>query len=226
MIVARHQLAVDGGPPVLQPADITPWCPVTELDRAAVNLVLDSGMLAGSDSTETIRFQDAWSQYLGVRHALLTNSGTAALHMALAAVGVQPGDEVIVPAYTFVASATAVLHHNTIPVFVDIGGRDRTDIDPDAMIASITSRTVAVVVVHLNGQPAAMDRIGEVARRAGLAIVEDACQSHGACHGDDKVGTLGDAAAFSLNKSKNLPAGEGGIFVSNDDGAVDGRGDS
>ncbi len=220
MIVTRERLALDGGPPVLEPGDITPWCAVSDLDRTAVNRVLDSGVLAGSTAPETTRFQDEWSSHLGVRHTLLTNSGTAALHMALAAVGVRPGDEVIVPAYTFVASAMAVLHQNAIPVFADVDPLTH-GIDPDAMAAAITSRTVAVVVVHLNGQPAAMDPIIAIARRAGLAIVEDACQAHGASFAGRKVGTLGDAGAFSLNKSKSLPAGEGGIFVSDDDGAVD-----
>jgi dTDP-4-amino-4,6-dideoxygalactose transaminase len=213
----RHDvLAVEGGRPAVPRGAVVPWCPIAPADRAAIDRVLDGGVLAGARAPETVAFEQEWAEYLDTRHALLTNSGTAALHLALAGVGVAPGDEVIVPAYTFVASATAVLHHNAIPVFVDVD-LDTLCLDANMVAAAVTPRTRAVVVVHLNGQPAAMAEICAVARRYGLAVVEDACQAHGASVGGRAVGTLGDAAAFSLNKSKSLPAGEGGIFVTNDD---------
>ena len=208
-------LAIEGGEPTVGASDITAWCPVSDADRDAVQRVLDGGVLAGDRAPETVALQQEWAAYLGARYAILTNSGTAALHMALAAVGVRAGDEVVVPAYTFVASATAALHHNAIPVFADVDPATWC-IDPAEFERRISSRTRAVVVVHLNGQPAAMGPIGEIARRHGVAVVEDACQAHGSRAGGVSAGRLGVAAAFSLNKTKSLPAGEGGLFVTDD----------
>ena len=124
------------------------------------------------------------------------------------------GDEVLTPSYSWTSSASCILHHNAIPVFVDI---DRyCNIDPAQIEAAITPRTRAILVVHLHGVPADMDAIREIARRHGLAVIEDACQAHGALYKGQKVGTLGDCAAFSLNQNKMLSSGEGGLFVTDD----------
>ncbi|HTQ80583.1 MAG TPA: DegT/DnrJ/EryC1/StrS family aminotransferase, partial [Thermoanaerobaculia bacterium] len=144
------------------------------------------------------------------------NSGTAALHAAVAAAAVEPGDEVIAPALTFLASATAVIHHQGIPVFVDVDPRTFT-LDPAKLEERITDRTKAVIVVHLHGLPADMDPILEIARRRGLKVIEDNCQAPGALYKGKKAGSLGDMAAYSIMAGKNLPtAGEGGLFTTSD----------
>ncbi|KPA18528.1 glutamine--scyllo-inositol aminotransferase [Candidatus Magnetomorum sp. HK-1] len=212
--VNYNKLAIHGGKPILSKKDIVKWCPVLQKDREAIKRVLDQNEIAGSNATETVKLQQEWSQYIGVNNSILTNSGTAALHMAVASLGIKPGDEVIVPSYTFVASATSVLHHNAIPVFADIE-KDSLFISIKSMEKRINSKTKAIIVVHLNGMPAPIDKIISIAKKYNLKVIEDACQAHGAEYNGKKVGSFGDVAAFSLNKSKNLPAGEGGIFVTN-----------
>ena len=150
------------------------------------------------------------------KHCLTTGSGTAALHMALAAVDVGPGDEVLVPAYTFLATASCVLHQMAIPVFVDIEPKTYT-IDPAKIEAAITERTKAIMPVHIQGCPADMDPILEIAKKHDLHVIEDACQAHGAMYKGRMCGTIGDAGAFSLNNLKNLCGGEGGLFVTDDE---------
>ncbi|MHC4592986.1 MAG: DegT/DnrJ/EryC1/StrS family aminotransferase, partial [Planctomycetota bacterium] len=145
-----------------------------------------------------------------------TNSGTAALHMCVAACGCGAGDEVIVPAYTWSSTATCVLHHNAIPVFVDIDF-DTMNIDVDKIEAAITPKTKAILVVHLHGLPVDMEKVMAVADRHGLKVIEDACQAHGAKFRGRKVGTWGHCAAFSFNQNKCLCAGEGGMFVTDDE---------
>jgi dTDP-4-amino-4,6-dideoxygalactose transaminase len=138
----------------------------------------------------------------------------SALHIALAAAGVGPGDEVIVPALSFIATAQAVLHQGATPVFADVEPATY-NLDPADAARRVTPRTRAIVPVHLHGLPADMDELGALAARHGLAIIEDAAQAHGALYKGRAVGTLGAMAAFSLNSTKNLPAGEGGLFVTN-----------
>ena len=176
---------------------------------------MDHGIFS-NDVPNIEALQKEWADYVGVKHCLATNSGTAALHMSVAAAGIGPGDEVIVPAYTFVATATAVLHHNAIPVFVDVEP-ETWNIAVARIEAAITPSTKAIMPVHLNGYPADMDRINAIAKKHNLAVIEDACQSHGAQYHGRKTGSLGDLAGFSLNSWKNLPAGDGGLFVTNDD---------
>src|SRR5881296_4167404 len=151
---------------------------------------------------------------VGARFCLATNSGTSALHIALAAAGIGAGDEVIVPALSFIATAQAVLHQGAIPLFADVEP-DTYNIDTADAARRVTSRTRAIVPVHLHGLPADMDAIDALARGAGLTVIEDAAQAHGALYKGRAVGTLGAMAAFSLNSTKNLPAGEGGLFVTN-----------
>jgi dTDP-4-amino-4,6-dideoxygalactose transaminase len=188
------------------------WPVVTAADRAALLEVLARGVLAGAAAPEARALEAEFARTVGVRFCLATNSGTAALHVALAAAGVGAGDEVIVPALSFIATAQAVRHQGAVPVFADVD-RASYNIDPLDAAARITARTRAIVPVHLHGLPADMDAINELAAGAGLIVIEDAAQAHGALYRGRPVGALGAMAAFSLNATKNLPAGEGGLFV-------------
>jgi len=162
------------------------------------------------------RFERAFAEYLGVKHAISTSSCTGALHLALLALGVGPGDEVIVPDLTWVATANAVLYVGATPVFVDVQPAGWC-MDPRAFEAAITPRTRAVIPVHLYGHPASMDAIVAIARARGIAVVEDAAPAIGATIDDRKVGTFGDVAAFSFQGAKLLVTGEGGMLVTNSD---------
>ena len=162
---------------------------------------------------QVARFEAAFAQYCGAAHAVGVNSGTSALHLALLAAGVGRGDEVIVPAFSFAATAAAVGYIGARPVFVDIDP-DTYTIDPTRSEEAISPRTRAIVPVHLYGHPAAMDAILAVARDRDIRVVEDAAQAHGAAWLERRVGTLGDAGCFSFYPSKNLgAAGEGGMVV-------------
>src|SRR5881296_1678611 len=193
---------------------VTPqrWPIVTHEDRAAVARVLDRGVLSGAGAPEMRGLEAEFAAAIGARFCLATNSGTSALHIALAAAGIGAGDEVIIPALSFIATAQAVLHQGAIPVFADIDPVTY-NIDPTDAGRRVTPRSRAIVPVHLHGLPADMDAINALAARAGLVVVEDAAQAHGALYKGRAAGTLGAMAAFSLNSTKNLPAGEGGLFV-------------
>ena len=205
-------LAMVGGAPAIPDGAHQRWPEITEQDRRSIARALDSGELWGPSAPEATALQEEWAHYVGAEFCLMTNSGTAALHCGLAAAGVGPGDEVIVPAFSFVATAMAVLHQGAVPVFCDIDPVTHT-IDPLRIEALLSPRTRAIVPVHAHGLPADMDEVCTLARRDGLAVVEDAAQAHGATYRGAKAGTLGDSAAFSLNGSKHLSAGEGGLFV-------------
>jgi dTDP-4-amino-4,6-dideoxygalactose transaminase len=194
------------------------WPILTDADRAAVQRVLDRGVLSGAGAPEMKALEADFAAAVGVRFCLATNSGTAALHIAIAAAGVGPGDEVIVPALSFIATAQAVLHQGAVPVFADVDP-DTYNIDPTDAASRITRWTRAIIAVHLHGLPADMDALNALARRAGLSVIEDAAQAHGALYRGRSVGALGALAAFSLNSSKNLPAGEGGLFVTDSEEA-------
>jgi len=162
------------------------------------------------------RLEEEFAAYCGVPHAIGVGSGTDALHLALRAVGVGPGDEVITVANTFFATVEAIALCGARPVFVDIDPASYT-MDPSRVEVAITPRTKAILPVHLYGQPADMDPIVDISRKHGLAVVEDACQAHGAEYKGAKTGSLGDVAAFSFYYSKNLGAyGEGGMVVTKD----------
>ena len=211
-----EKLAIDGGTPVLTREDFGNWPIITEDVRKHVTEVLDSGIVAGSGGPQVAALEKEWAEYLGVKHCLTTCSGTAALHMALAAVGVGPGDEVITSAFTFLASASCALHQNAIPVFVDIDPRTFC-MDPAKLEAAITERTKVIIPVHIQGLPADLDPILDIARRHNLHVIEDACQAHGATYKGQKVGSFGAIGTFSLNNFKNLCGGEGGFFVTDDE---------
>jgi dTDP-4-amino-4,6-dideoxygalactose transaminase len=162
-------------------------------------------------------FEREFADYCGVAHCVALNSGTSALHLALLAAGVQAGDEVVTSPNTFIATAEAISYTGARPVFVDV--RPETgNIDPELLEPAITERTRAIVPVHLYGRPAELEPILEVADRHGVALVEDACQAHGATYRGRRVGGFGLAAAFSFYPAKNLGAyGEGGALTTNDD---------
>lgn len=183
----------------------------------AVVSVLQSGHLVQGELVE--RFEQRFAEFVGARHAVAVSSGTAALHVALLAHGVGPGDEVITTPFTFAATANAVLYTGAKPVFVDIH-EDTFNIDPDLIAARITSRTKAILPVHLYGHPADMQAIGDIAARRGLAIVEDAAQAHGAAIDGRMVGCVG-TACFSFYATKNVTTAEGGMVTTDDDHIAD-----
>ena len=211
-----ERLAIDGGTPVIDAGSIKPWPVIDQRDKDAVMRVLEGTYLCGGGAPEAKALEEEWARYVGRKYCLTTSSGTAALHMALAALNIGPGDEVIVPSHTFLASASCVLHAGAVPVFVDIDRRTYT-MDPEKIEEKISERTKAIIPVHLHGLCADMDRINSIAKKHKLFVIEDACQAHGAEYKGRKAGTLGDLAAFSLNSSKNLCAGEGGLLVMDDD---------
>ncbi|TCK65412.1 DegT/DnrJ/EryC1/StrS family aminotransferase [Curtobacterium sp. PhB136] len=180
-------------------------------ERRAVDAVLASGALA--QGPEVAAFEREFGSLLvEASPVVAVNSGTAALHLALLALGIGQGDEVIVPSFTFAATANAVRLVGAVPVFVDIDPASFC-VDPCAVAAAVTSRTRAVVPVHLYGHPADMDELVDVARSHDLLVLEDAAQAHGARWSGARVGTLGDAAAFSLYPTKNMTSGEGGMVA-------------
>ena len=205
-------LALFSGSPAVPAGIARRWPIVAEADRAAIQRVLDRGVFSGLAAPEVKALEAEFAAFVGTRHCLATNSGTAALHLALAAAGVGPGDEVIVPALSFIATAQVVLHQGAVPVFADIDPKTY-NLDPAQVEARVTSRTRAILAVHLHGLPAEMDAINALAERDGIPVIEDAAQAHGARYRGRPVGTLALMAAFSLNSTKNLPAGEGGLFV-------------
>ena len=209
----NNTLAVEGGAPVIAPGTVLPSPPTLAIDEEMVLNSLHSGVHAWGENCE--KLQSEWCEWNGNKNCAALTSGTAALHMALVACGMKAGDEILTPAYSWTSSATCILHGNGIPVFVDTDPL-WANIDPEKIEAAITPRTKGIVVVHLHGVPAPMDEIMEIAERHGLFVVEDACQAHGALYKGKKVGTIGHAAAFSLNQNKMLSAGEGGLFVCDD----------
>ena len=184
--------------------------------------VLASGYLFRYGSLDDPRFkhkvysfEQELAERCGVRYALATSSGTGALICALKAVGIEPGDEVIVPAYTFIASYSAVIAAGGVPVLTEID--DSLNIDPGDIERRLTPRTKAVMPVHMLGNPCAMDEIADLCRKRGLRLVEDACQANGASYRGRKVGSLGEIGAFSLNIFKTVTSGDGGAVVTGDE---------
>ena len=209
-------LAINGGTPVVACDDIAPWPEVTDADRAAVLRAVDRSTPWRWPLPDVQELEANWAQHTGMRFAVAANSGTGALHMAVAAADIGPGDEVLVPADTFLASATCVLQANAVPVFVDVDPVTYT-IDPAQVRRHITERTRAIVAVDLHGLPADYDPLRAVAREHDLVLIEDGAQAHGARYRGTPVGGLGDMAGCSLNGSKTLSAlSEAGLFTTND----------
>ena len=189
-----------------------PW--ISDAAKHWVAEVVESGFVS-SAGPMVAKFESAFAGFLGVEHALATNSGTSALHLALLALGVGPGDEVIVPDFTMIATVNAVLYCGATPVFVDVEP-DTFTLDPRMVEGVITLRTRAIVVVHVYGHSADMDPIMAMARGHGLSVVEDAAEAHGARYRGRLCGGLADIAAFSFYGNKLITTGEGGMVVTQD----------
>lgn len=190
---------------------------IGEEEKAAVIAVLESGQLAQGEVVAD--FERAFAQYCGVKHAVATTNGTTALHVAMLAHGIGPGDEVITTPFTFIASANSMLYVGARPVFVDIDPANY-NMDPDRIEAAITPRTKAIMPIDLFGNPADMPRIREIAERHGLAVIEDAAQAHGAEIGGKRAGSWG-TGCFSFYPTKNITTGEGGMITTNSDCIAD-----
>lgn len=189
---------------------------IGEEEKRAVMEVLDSGMLA--QGPRTAQFEQRFAQLCGVKHAIATSSGTTALHVALLANGIGPGDQVITTPFTFIASVNSILFTGAMPVFADINP-DTFNIDPAAVERAISPHTKAILPVHLYGYVCDMEALQAIADRHGLKIIEDACQAVGATFNSKPAGSFG-TGAFSLYATKNVMSGEGGMITTNDD-AID-----
>lgn len=190
---------------------------IDEAGKAAVMDVLNSGVLA--QGPRVAEFEDAFASYIGTRHAIAVSSGTTALHLALLAAGVGPGDEVITTPFSFIATANAILYCGAKPVFVDIE-EGTFNIDPCLIGGRITPRTKAILPVHLYGQSCALEKIVAMCSKRGLALIEDACQAHGAEYAGRRVGSFG-TGCFSFYPTKNMTTGEGGMITTNDSGVAE-----
>jgi dTDP-4-amino-4,6-dideoxygalactose transaminase len=187
--------------------------------RRAVDEVVDSGWWSMGPKVE--EFEREWAAFVGVEHALAVANGTAALHLALLAAGVGPGDEVVLPSLNFVAAANSIAHTGATPVFCDIVGPDDLNLDPADLEAAVNERTKAVVVLHYGGYPCDMQAVREIADRRGLAVIEDAAHAPGATWRGERCGALGLVGCFSFFSNKNMPLGEGGMVVTDDDGVAE-----
>jgi perosamine synthetase len=186
---------------------------ISEAEIAAVSAVLRTPRLSLGDRLS--EFESALASYSESSHCVAVSSGTAALHLALLVVGLQAGDEVIVPSFAFIAVANVVRYVGAIPVFVDIDERT-LNLSPAAVEAAITTKTRAIIVVHTFGVPAAMDELLGVARRHGLRIIEDVCEAIGGEYGGRKLGSFGDVGIFGFYPNKQITTGEGGALVTSD----------
>ncbi|MCS7103698.1 MAG: DegT/DnrJ/EryC1/StrS family aminotransferase [Candidatus Korarchaeum sp.] len=187
---------------------------ISETEIANVVEVLRSGMLAQGSFVE--KFERSFSSYIGSKYAIAVSNGTAALHVALIAMGVGPGDEVIVPSYSFFATASVVVLTGAKPVFADVDLRTGT-IDPEAVRVKLSERTKAIIPVHIHGHPADLDAIRDALGSEEILILEDCAQAHGALYKGRKVGGIGDVGAFSFYPTKNMTTGEGGIITTDDE---------
>ncbi|MFN8347361.1 MAG: DegT/DnrJ/EryC1/StrS family aminotransferase [Spirosomataceae bacterium] len=193
------------------------WPIFDETEVEAVADVIRSGKWGNPDCGDLVEsFEQEFAAYCGSKYAVSCVNGSVSLRLALIACGVKPGDEVIVPPYTFIATASTVIEANCVPVFVDLDP-DTYNISPQAIEAAITPRTKVIIPVHFGGQACDMDAIMDIAKRHNLRVIEDAAHAHGAEYKGRKLGSIGDVGSFSFQSSKNLTAGEGGIVVTDDD---------
>jgi len=209
------KLAIHGGSPAkTKPFPV--WPIFDERERQALNEVLESRIWWRTPGTKTLAFEREFAAYHEARHGIAVTNGTHALEVALAAMGIGTGDEVIVPNATFVATASAVLFAGALPVLVDVRA-DSYCIDPELAEAAITENTKAIIAVHMGGRPADLDQLTAVAEKHGLMLLEDAAHAHASEWRGRKVGTFGVGGTFSFQASKTMTAGEGGMIISNDD---------
>lgn len=212
-------LALFGGSPVrTQP--FPQWPIFGDAEEARLLRSLRGGNWGRLHGEEVAEFEQRFAAMHGCRHGIAVVNGTVSLRIALLAADIQAEDEVIVPPYTFISTASAVIEANAVPVFADVEV-ETFNLDPVAVEAAITQRTKAIIPVHFAGQPAAMDRLMAIARERRLVVIEDAAHAHGASDSGRPAGSLGHMASFSFQSSKNLTAGEGGIIITNDDVTAD-----
>jgi dTDP-4-amino-4,6-dideoxygalactose transaminase len=208
-------LALFGGAPVrTQP--FTAWPIVGEAEEIRLLRTLRNGKWGRLQGEEVAEFEQRFASMHGCRHGIAVVNGTVSLRIALLAAGIRAEDEVIVPPYTFISTASAVIEANAIPVFADID-LHTFNLDPAAVERALTPRTRAVIPVHFAGQPAAMESLMGIAHARGLVVIEDAAHAHGASYRSRPAGSLGHMASFSFQSSKNVTAGEGGIITTNDE---------
>jgi dTDP-4-amino-4,6-dideoxygalactose transaminase len=209
------ELALLGGSPV-RSKPFPNWPVYGFAEEQALLRALHSGKWGKLDGPEVTTFEKRFADYIGTKHAIAVCNGTISLRIALMAAGIRSGDEVIVPPYTFLATATAVVEANATPVFVDVD-RETFNIDPSHIEKSITPRTRAIIPVHLGGLACDMDAIMAIARKHNLTVVEDAAHAHGSEYNRRRCGSIGHLGSFSFQSSKNLTSGEGGIITTSDD---------
>ncbi|MBT3300402.1 MAG: DegT/DnrJ/EryC1/StrS family aminotransferase [Candidatus Marinimicrobia bacterium] len=213
-----NSLALFGGNPIrTEPFSSWPR-PTTKMESHLMSTLNNDGWGVGSQVNR--EFCSAFSDFQEAKHCITANSGTAGLWVALKAAGVKAGDEVIVPAYTFIATASAVLMANGVPVFVDID-IETANMDANLIEDAITEKTKVIMPVHIGGNPADLDAILAIGKKHGIAVIEDAAQAHGAEWDGKKVGALGLGGMFSFQTSKNMSAGEGGAIITNDEAFAD-----
>lgn len=214
-IKTAGHLAFNGGTPV-RTKPFPTWPVFDETDEQAVLEALRSGNWGKLQGNQVTEFEKAFASYHGAKYGFGVNNGSVSLKIALLAAGIQAGDEVIVPPYTFLASASSIIEANAIPIFADID-LETLNITPETIEAVLTPRTRAIVPVHLGGLPADMDGIMTLAKKHNLCVIEDAAHAHGSEYKGRRVGPIGDIGSFSFQSSKNLCCGEGGILISNDE---------
>jgi len=212
----KEDLAINGGPKTID--KVFPWPIYDQTEVDAVAEIVKSGVWANPNCDGKVaEFEKQFALYCGTKYAITCVNGSVALRLALMACGVKPGDEVIVPPYTFIATASIVAEANCVPVFVDIAP-DTYNLDPVAVENAITPRTKVIIPVHFAGQSCDMDALMAIAKKYDLKIIEDAAHAHGGEYKGKKLGSIGDAGCFSFQSSKNLTSGEGGIVTTNDEG--------
>ena len=212
----KEDLAINGGPKTID--KVFPWPIYDQTEVDAVAEIVKSGVWANPNCDGKVaEFEKQFALYCGTKYAITCVNGSVALRLALIACGVKPGDEVIVPPYTFIATASIVAEANCVPFFVDIAP-DTYNLDPVAVENAITPRTKVIIPVHFAGQSCDMDALMTIAKKYDLKIIEDAAHAHGGEYKGKKLGSIGDAGCFSFQSSKNLTSGEGGIVTTNDEG--------
>ena len=192
------------------------WPHYDEAEEGALKQVLESRIWWRTPGTKTLEFEQAFARFHGARHGIAVTNGTAALEVTMAGLGIGTGDEVILPDFTFVATASAVLFANALPVLVDVDPETYC-INPDLVEEAITPRTKAVIAVHMGGHPADLDRLKRITDRKKLAVIEDSSHAHASEWKGKRIGTFGVAGTFSFQSSKLMTAGEGGVIISNDE---------
>ncbi|MCX7918353.1 MAG: DegT/DnrJ/EryC1/StrS family aminotransferase [bacterium] len=208
----RNQFIYNGK--IMQKNEVTDWPIYDSQEKKGLLAVLTSKKWGCLNGNFVQMFEQKFAKYHGAQYGIAVTNGTSGLRIALQAANIQAGDEVIVPPYTFLATATAVLEVNAVPIFVDIEP-ETYNLDLDLVERAITKKTKAIIPVHFAGLPVDMDRLNAIAKKHNLIVIEDACHAHGAEWKGKKLGALGDMGVFSFQSTKNMTAGEGGIILTN-----------